>query len=56
MSSGLAFDENYTVTGGVTQMLFNSNDTAAVAANSPLEATPGCVVVHINYDSVCLHG
>lgn len=41
MSSGLAFDETYTALGGVTQMLFNSEDTAAVAADSPLIAEPG---------------
>lgn len=41
MSSGLAFDETYTPLGGVTQMLFNSEDASAVALRSPLSAHPG---------------
>lgn len=41
MSSGLAFDESYTPTGGATRMLFASADAAAVAAESPLRHAPG---------------
>ena len=41
MSSGLEFDESYTPLGGVTQMLFNGEDTAATAAAAALEASPG---------------
>jgi CubicO group peptidase (beta-lactamase class C family) len=41
MSSGLAFDENYTPTGGATRMLFAERDAAAVAARSALEHAPG---------------
>lgn len=41
MSSGLAFDESYTPTGGATRMLFASDDAAAVAAQSELLYEPG---------------
>jgi CubicO group peptidase (beta-lactamase class C family) len=41
MTSGLAFDESYTPTGGATRMLFNSHDVGAEAAASPLEHEPG---------------
>lgn len=41
MSSGLAFDERYSPTGGATRMLFDAADVAAVAAASPLVHVPG---------------
>jgi CubicO group peptidase (beta-lactamase class C family) len=41
MSSGLAFDESYSPTGGATRMLFAERDAAAVAAARPLLHTPG---------------
>ena len=44
MSSGLEFNEDYgDLTVGVTQMLYNSSDMAAYAANMPLAAPPDTV-------------
>lgn len=48
MSSGLAFDESYTPSGGATRMLFDAADAAAVAAASPLVHAPG---THWSYSS-----
>ena len=43
MTSGLAFDEGYSVPSDVTQMLFASDDVAARAADEELVADPGTV-------------
>ena len=44
MSSGLEFNEDYgDLTVGVTQMLYNSSDMGAYAANMPLAAPPDTV-------------
>ena len=41
MSSGLAFDESYTPTGGATRMLFDAENAAAVATAAPPAHAPG---------------
>lgn len=43
MSSGLKFDETYSVATDVTQMLSNESDAAAFAASMPLEGPPDTI-------------
>ncbi|MDP2435380.1 MAG: serine hydrolase [archaeon] len=41
MESGLDFEDEYSITGAVVRMLFNSDDAAHFAASRPFKARPG---------------